>query len=126
MTVYNLMRQDWTGKMGNGPTSQNKHSTIFIGDDIIGEELNCCRGKARHGISIDGEVDTSWGESPLIRNMAEVAICKPTQSALSWARFSSHDFCLCFFLLFFLKSLTFAWTTLLGFQSTGNIFFFVP
>ena len=40
ITVYNLMRQDWTGKMGSELTLQCKHSTIFIGDDTVGEGSN--------------------------------------------------------------------------------------
>ena len=40
MTVYNLMKQDWTSKTEDGPTSQYKHSIIFIGDNITGDESN--------------------------------------------------------------------------------------
>jgi len=53
--------------MGSGLTSQYKHSAIFIGDNIIGDESSLCWGKARYDVSVDGEVDTSWGESPSIK-----------------------------------------------------------
>jgi len=53
--------------MGSGLTSQYKHSTIFIGDNIIGDESSLRRGKARYDVSIDGEVDTSGGEIPSIK-----------------------------------------------------------
>jgi len=33
--------------MGGGPTSQYEHSTIFIGDNITGDESNHCRRKSR-------------------------------------------------------------------------------
>ena len=54
-------------KMGSGPASQYKHSAIFIGDNIIIDESSLRRGKARYDVSVDGEVDTSWGESPSIK-----------------------------------------------------------
>ena len=39
MTVYNRWNwQNWTSKMGGGLTSQYKHSTIFFGDNITGDE----------------------------------------------------------------------------------------
>jgi len=40
MTVYNLMKQDWSSKMGYGPTSHYKHLVIFIGDNITRDESN--------------------------------------------------------------------------------------
>jgi len=53
--------------MGSGLTSQYKHSTIFIGDSIIRDDLDHRRGKTQYNLSVDGEVDTSWGESPSIK-----------------------------------------------------------
>jgi len=60
-----LTKQDGISKMGSELTSQYKHSTNFIWDDIIGDKSCHWRGEARHKVATDGEVDTSWGESPL-------------------------------------------------------------
>ncbi|AES68681.1 transmembrane protein, putative [Medicago truncatula] len=58
------------------------------------------------------------GKNPLlIESLEEVASCKTTQGVPPLACFNSRAF---------LKSLTFAWTALSGFQSTGSIFLFVP
>jgi len=53
--------------MGSGLTSQYKHLTIFIGESIIRDDSGHRRGKTQYNVSIDGEVDTSWGESPSIK-----------------------------------------------------------
>jgi len=47
--------------MGDGPTSQHQHSSIFLGDSITGDESNHCQGKSRYDVSTDGEVNISWG-----------------------------------------------------------------
>jgi len=61
-----------------------------------------------------------WEASSLsIEGLGEVTICKWEQSVLPSACFSSH------FLFCLWKSLTFAWTTLSGFQSIWSILFFV-
>jgi len=53
--------------MGSELTSQYKHSAIFIGDSIIRDDSGHRRGKTQYNVSVDGEVDTSWGQSPSIK-----------------------------------------------------------
>ena len=53
--------------MGSGPTSQYNHSATFIGDNIIGDESSLCGGNAQYDVSVDGVVDSSWGENPSIK-----------------------------------------------------------
>jgi len=57
MIVDNLMRQDWTAEVEVGPTSQYKHSAIFLGDSITGENSSHYRGKARYEVIVDNEVN---------------------------------------------------------------------
>jgi len=38
--MVRLLRQDWAGPKGSGPTSQYKHSIIFNGDNITRDESN--------------------------------------------------------------------------------------
>src|SRR6266487_3684807 len=55
-----------------------------------------------------------WQKSPF---------CTLKPNISSWSCFNGHAIVFVLF-LFFLKSLTFAWIVLSGFQSTGNIFLF--
>src|SRR6266487_3939665 len=64
----------------------------------------------------------SWGKVCRSEVWQKSPFCTLKPNIFSWSCFNSHVFC--FFFLFFLKSLTFAWTALSGFQSTGNIFLF--
>jgi len=36
--IVRLLRQDWAGPRGSGPISSHKHSAIFNGDNITGDE----------------------------------------------------------------------------------------
>jgi len=53
--------------MGSGPTSQYKHSTIFSEESIIRDDSGHRRDKTHYDVSVYGEVDTSWEESPSIK-----------------------------------------------------------
>jgi len=53
--------------MGSGLTSQYKHSAIFIEDSIIRDDSGHRQDKTQYNVSVDGEVDTSWGEGPSIK-----------------------------------------------------------
>jgi len=115
----NSMKRDKTCKMGGGVTSQYQHSANFLRDDIIVNKSSRWRGKTWYKVA----TDVSWGQSPMLtQNLEVVAICRPTRTVPPLARLSSHAFCFVFF--FFWKSLTFAWTALSGFRSTGSIFLF--
>jgi hypothetical protein len=116
------MKRGRTGKMGGRLTSQYKHSANFLGDDTIVNKSSRWWCKTRHKVATDEYKLMNLEEKAHCRtkNLEEAAICKPTQSALYLACFNSHFFCI----YFFWKSLTFAWTTLSGFQSNGNIFLF--
>jgi hypothetical protein len=45
------MKQNRTGKMGDEPTTQYKHSTIFFGDNITGDESNTVGVKPADGVN---------------------------------------------------------------------------
>ena len=85
----NSMRQNTIGKMGGGLSSQYKHSTNFLADDIIVNKSSRGRGKTRYKVA----TDVSWGWSSLLtQSLEEIAICRPAQSVPPLARFSSHAF----------------------------------
>jgi len=54
------MKRDKTGKLGSGPTLQYQHSTSFLGDGIIGDQLSCLRGKTRHKVTTDASCNAHF------------------------------------------------------------------
>jgi len=112
------MEQDRMCKIGGGLTAHYKHSANFLGIDVIMNRSGLWRYETWHLVAADAPWETS---SLSIEGLGEVAICKWAQSVLPSACFSSRSL-----FLFFVckKSLTFAWTALSGFQSTGSIFLF--
>jgi len=89
------MEQDRTCKVGGGLTAHYKHSTSFLGVDIIVNKSGHWRYETWHTVA----ADAPW-EASLLSNesLGEVAICKWEQSVLLSACFSSR-----FLFLFFLK-----------------------
>ena len=65
--IDELDGKDMTGEVGSGPTSQYKHSTNFLGDDIIVNKWSLWRGNTRHRVA----TDASWGENPSFNQKSE-------------------------------------------------------
>jgi len=94
--------------------------------------INQSIGKSRHLIKpliklpligIKPINQTLWQKSPSLNQYEVYSSIRPTWTVMP---LSSSIFCIVVCLFFFLKSLTFAWIALSGFQSTGNIFFVSP
>jgi len=83
--------------MGSGPTSQYKHSTIFTGDSIIRDDPGHRRGRTQYNVSVDGEVDTSWGEIPSIKKSGRSRLLASRPRMLS----RGHAPIVMLFILFF-------------------------
>ena len=67
------MKQNKTGKMGDRLTPQYKHSTIFIGDNITGDELNTVRVKLILRPLVGEQPITTplKGECPIIKPLGD-------------------------------------------------------
>jgi len=65
----------------------------------LGDRSSHIQGKAPHQVKIYREVNTSWGESPLLVQKSErkSPFVKLAQSALPLERLSSHAFSFVFF-----------------------------
>jgi hypothetical protein len=64
------MKQNRTGKMGDGQTTQYKHSTIFFGDNITGDESNNVGVKPADGVNPFKQ--TTDGVKPYNHTIGEV------------------------------------------------------
>ena len=67
------MKQKRIGKMRDGLTPQYKHSTIFIGDNITGDELNTVRVKLilRPPVGEQPITTPLKGECPIIKPLGD-------------------------------------------------------
>jgi len=101
------IRRDKTCRIGGRLTSQYKHSANFLGDGIIVNKLSHWRCKTWHKVAHGWS--KVWKKSPFVNRRR---VFFPRRASV---------------VMFFLRSLNFAWTALSGFQSTGSIFlFFCP
>jgi len=109
----NSMKRDKTSKMWGELTLQYKHSANFLGDDVIVNKSSHWRGKPGTKYRSMLPRDKAhcwpkvWKKSPFV-DQRRVFLHWRTSAVM----------------LFFEKSLTFAWNALSGFQSTGSIFLF--
>ena len=106
-----------TDRSESGPTSQYKYLVTLNGDDITGEYSNIVRVKSynQHIAGVRPNRPKLKQKSPF-PNWTKIPFTFTPQIVIA-------------FLLrvfFLLKSLTFAWIALSGFQFTGNIFFVCP
>jgi len=73
------MERDRTCNVGGGLTAQYKHSTNFLGVDIIVNKSGHWRYETWHTVA----ADAPWEDSSLsIEGLGEVAICKWAQTVL--------------------------------------------
>jgi len=103
-------------------TQQTSLEMMLLWINRATDGVNPVQSTDRCLVGIKPIVDQKSGRSRHLwaKSLEEIAICRPTQSVHPLARLSSHALCF----IFLKKSLTFAWTTLSGFQSTGSIFLF--
>jgi len=121
ITIYDRWdskKWDKTCRMGGGLTSQYKHSANFLGDDIIVNKSRYWWCKTWHKVAIDA----SWKDSPLLSKVWKKSPFVNRHRVF----FPRHASAVMFFVVFFFKSLTFAWIAYAGFQSTRNIFLYAP